>query len=241
MANPHSWGLPMLFPCRFDLFMASEYTIYVTLVLAISPCWTPRWVGSWMMNNFIEIMNTQNKKRTRAQLDSDSENGNATLYPRFLVIKSTDPNRPLSKLSPFVIEKCISPKSCQKLKSGALLVEMTIKVQAEPLLKLQHFFSIPAQCKPHASLNTSRGIIRCPDPAGVSTEDIIEGLADQNVTNARRIIVTRDGDKRETNTIILTFQSAIIPEVLKVGYLNIRGLIHPYPFAMLFMFQIWTP
>ena len=60
-------------------------------------------------------MDTQNKKRTRAQLDSDSENGNATLYPRFLVIESTDPNRPLSKLSPFVIEKCIIAKIVSKV------------------------------------------------------------------------------------------------------------------------------
>ena len=173
-------------------------------------------------------MDSQNKKRTRSQLDSDSESetGNATLYPRFLTIESTDPSRPLSKLSPFVIEKCISsiatsPKSCQKLKSGALLVEMTNKVHVESLLKLKQFFSIPSQCKPHASLNTSRGIIRCPDLADVSIEDIIEGLADQHVTNARRITVTRDGVKRETNTIILTFQTAIIPKTLKVGYLKV--------------------
>ena len=173
-------------------------------------------------------MDSQNKKRTRSQLDSDSESetGNATLYPRFLIIESTDPSRPLLKLSPFVIEKCISsiatsPKSCQKLKSGALLVEMTNKVHVESLLKLKQFFSIPSQCKPHASLNTSRGIIRCPDLAGVSIEDIIEGLADQHVTNARRITVTRDGVKRETNTIILTFQTAIIPKTLNVGYLKV--------------------
>ena len=41
------------------------------------------------------------------------------------------------------------------------------------------------------------------------------------MTNARRIIVTRDGVKRETNTIFLTFQTAIIPKVLKVGYLKV--------------------
>ena len=33
--------------------------------------------------------------------------------------------------------------------------------------------------------------------------------------------VTRDGVKRETNTIILNFQTAIIPKVLKVGYLKV--------------------
>ena len=77
------------------------------------------------------------------------------------------------------------------------------------------------QCKPHTSLNTSWGIIRCSDLAGVSTSDIIEGLADQNVTNARRNIITIDGVKRETNTLILTFQTAIITKVLEVGYLKV--------------------
>ena len=98
---------------------------------------------------------------------------------------------------------------------------MTNKVNVKSLLRLKQFFSIPAQCKPHTSLNTSRGIIRCPDLAGVSIDDIIDGLADQNVIQARRITITRDGIKRETNTIILTFQTAIIPKTLKVGYLKV--------------------
>ena len=111
-------------------------------------------------------MDSQDKKKKSSQLDSDSENetGNATLYPELLIIESADPSRPPSKLSPFVIQKCIlciatSPDSCQKLKSGALFVEMTKKVQEESLLKFKQFFSIPSQCKPDASLNTSRGTL----------------------------------------------------------------------------------
>ena len=174
----------------------------------------------------ILIKHNHGLPKQKKNADSENDTGNATLYLRFLIIESTDYSRPLSKLSPFVIEKCISsiatsPKSCQKLKCGALLVEMTNKVHVESLLRLKQFFSIPSQCKPHASLNTSRCIIRCPDRAGVSIEDIIEGLADQHVTNACRITVTRDGVKRETNTIILTFQTAIIPKTLKVGYLKV--------------------
>ena len=95
------------------------------------------------------------------------------------------------------------------------------KVHVESLLRLKQFFSIPAQCKPHTYLNTSRGIIRCPDLAGVSIDDIIDGLADQNVIQARRITITRDGIKCETNRIILTFQTAIVPKTLKVGYLKV--------------------
>ena len=74
---------------------------------------------------------------------------------------------------------------------------------------------------PHSSLNTSRGIICCPDLAGVSEEEIVQELARQNVTGSRRITVYRDGIKRETNTIVLTFNSAILPKSLKVGYLNV--------------------
>ena len=109
-------------------------------------------MGSWIPVDD-EILNYNHgllkQKRRHSQLDTDSENvtGNATLYPEFLIIESTDPSRPLSKLSPFVIEKCIlsistSPNSCQKLKSGALLVEMTNKVHVESLLKLKQCFSI---------------------------------------------------------------------------------------------------
>ena len=146
---------------------------------AISPCWTPRWVGSWMMKTFILNMDTQNKKRTRDQLDADSETTQTTSpFPRFLLIESTVPDQPLSKLSPFVIQKVLmsvagSPKSVKKLSSGSLLIEVEKPKHAENLMKIKHFFQIPAKCSPHVTLNTTRGIIRCPDLAGVSEEEIV--------------------------------------------------------------------
>ena len=75
-------------------------------------------------------MDHQNKKRTRDQLDADSETTSPTSpFPRFLLIESTIPEQPLSKLSPFVIQKVLlsvagSPKSVKKLSSGTLLVEV---------------------------------------------------------------------------------------------------------------------
>ena len=102
----------------------------------------------------------------------------------------------------------------KKLVSGALLVEVEKPKYAENLLKLNQFFQIPAKCSPHISLNTSRGIIRCPDLAGVTEAEIVQELAKQNVTGARCITVFRDGVKRETNTIVLTFNSAILPKTL---------------------------
>ena len=72
-------------------------------------------------------------------------------------------------------------------------------------------------------------MVRCLDLAGISIEDIVEGFEDQQVTNARRITVARDGVKLETNTIILTFQTAIISKTLKVGVgLYVRNPLQCY-------------
>ena len=170
-------------------------------------------------------MEQQTKKRSREQLDSD--NGQVTsTFPRFLIIESTRPEQPLAKLSPFVIEKVLvsvagSPNSVKKLNSGSLLVEIEKAKHAENLLKLSRFFEIPCKCYPHTSLNISRGIIRCLDLAGVSEEEIVLNLASLNVTAARRITVYRDNVKRNTNTIVLTFNTSILPKWLKVGYLKV--------------------
>ena len=172
-------------------------------------------------------MEQQSKKRSRDQLDTDSDNGQMpTSFPRFLKIESTKPDQPLAKLSPFVIEKVLvsivgSPKSVKKLNSGSLLVEIEKAKHAENLMKQTRFFETPAKCYPHTSLNTSRGIIRCADLAGVSEEEIVSNLADQNVTAARRITIFRDNVRRNTNTIVLTFNTSILPRVLKVGYLKV--------------------
>ena len=109
----------------------------------------------------------------------------------------------------------------KKLSSGSSLIEVEKPKHAENLLKLTHFFQIPAKCFPHVSLNTSRGIIRCPDLAGVSEEEIVHEISMQQVTGTRRITVFRDGIRREKNTIVLTFNSAILPESLKIGFMNV--------------------
>ena len=66
-----------------------------------------------------------------------------------------------------------------------------------------------------------QSIIRCPDLAGVDEEEIVSELADQNVIEARRIRVFRDGIRRDMNTIVLKFKTAILPKRLKVGYMKV--------------------
>ena len=162
------------------------------------------------------------KKRLREQDDNTSVHGHTnSSFPCFLLIESVVPEEPLTKVSLFVIQKVLvsvagSPKSVKKLNSGALLVEVGKPKHTENLSKINRFHLTPAKCTPHGSLNESRGIIRCPDSAGVSEDEIVAELSSQNVSEARRISV-----KKSTNTIVLTFRTAILPKTLKVGYLNV--------------------
>ena len=189
--------------------------------------------GGWgpqMMNSNQSIMDTQKQKRTRKEFDNELPEVESTEpVARFLIIESLEPEKPLSKLSPFVIEKVLvsvagSPKSVKKL------VEVEKAQYSKNLLGLKRFFQMPSKCTAHNTLNSSTGILRCPDLAGVDEEEIVSELADQNVIEARRIRVFRDGFRRDTNTIVLKFKTAILPKTMKVGNMKVPvDLYIPHP------------
>lgn len=150
---------------------------------------------------------------------TDDEN-----WPRFLVLQDTDGNDFLSKLSPFAIAKGLTglagePKTVKKITAG-ILVEVTKKSHALNLLKSTSIANTPIHVSEHRSLNTSKGVIRCRDIAGMSEEDICEELHGQSVTDVKRIC--RDKGKTPTNTYILTFRKPSVPSNIKIGYLNAK-------------------
>ena len=150
-------------------------------------------------------------------------------WPRFLVVEPTDVGRPLSSLSPFIIEKAMKGlagevKSVKKLRSGVLLVEVTRAGQANNLLKQTLFASVPVRVSPHRSMNTSKGVIRNFELSQMNPDDLVADLQENgiNVSAARNIMQTRDGQKRKTTSIILTFCTPCLPMSIKAGYLNIK-------------------
>ena len=67
-------------------------------------------------------------------------------------------------MSPFLIQKGIqiivgTPKSVKKLKSGALLVQVTNKQQSTSLLNVKSLANIPVVSKVHRGLNQKKGIL----------------------------------------------------------------------------------
>ena len=169
---------------------------------------------------FIMSSNKNNKRHCPSYSSSDSEDDG--MFPSFLVIKS-DTDKQVGSLSPFVIEKvvlgvCGTPKSVKTLKSGDLLLEITKRQQAINLLNMKKFFEIPVTVTAHSSLNSSKGVIRCPSLKNDSEEDILSYLKSQKVSHVRRIKVKRDGNICNTNTFVVTFSQAKLPSTIKVGF-----------------------
>ena len=76
----------------------------------------------------------KSKKRTRTDDDSDSDTDNELFltkdnWPKFIVVKSASEERPLSKLSPFAVQKGFQAiaGTLKRLKDGSFLVEWSRK------------------------------------------------------------------------------------------------------------------
>ena len=93
-------------------------------------------------------MASSTNKRLRPDSDDDDNNASTIFttqenFARFLIIESKNKEKPITSLSPFVIEKQIeaiigTAKSVKKLKNQTLLVETTRKGQTENLKKLNN-------------------------------------------------------------------------------------------------------
>ena len=104
-------------------------------------------------SNMASLALTKNKIRTRTDDDSDSDTDNELFltkdnWPRFIVVQSASEERPLSKVSPFAVQKGFQAiagtlKSTKRLRGGSFLVECSRKTQAENLLKTVHFVDRP--------------------------------------------------------------------------------------------------
>ena len=114
----------------------------------------------------------------------------AATWPRFLVIESKNAERPVTSLSPFVIEKTL--KGCvgtvntvRKLRSGVLLVEVNREAQSIGLCNLTNILDLDVTVSPHRSMNSCRGVIRSYDLAQMTEEELIDELKAQNVIGVK--------------------------------------------------------
>jgi len=79
---------------------------------------------------------------------------------------------------------------------------------------------IEVKSSEHRTVNSSRGIIRCPDLKVCSTEQIVDEMKDQAVT---RYVGITDKNEERTDTLIITFDRPQLPKFVTVGYLHVPG------------------
>ncbi|GBM79380.1 hypothetical protein AVEN_32988-1 [Araneus ventricosus] len=148
-------------------------------------------------------------------------------FPTFFLIKrNSTSNETFHTVSPFLVEKAITAtvgevKSTKKLRSGDLLVEVHSRKQSEQIVKLKTFSNIPITVSQHATLNSYKGVITCGELLNVPTEEILKELQGKGVSHVRRISIRRDGQLLNTKHLILTFDSAKLPENIKAGYMRL--------------------
>ena len=139
-------------------------------------------------------MATLTNKRPRSDSDND-EIDTSTIFrtqenfAKFLIMESKTPEKTITSLSPFVIEKQIealigTPKSVKKMRNQTLLIGTTRKT--EQLLKCKTFFNLSVEVSEDKTLNSSKGIIRDKALKGESEENIKDNLQDQGVIAVKR-------------------------------------------------------
>jgi len=144
----------------------------------------------------------------------------------FFIIEAVEEGD-LSKVSPFIVERVIrgaigTARQIKKLRSGKLLVEITRNSQVNNLLKITTLSDIPVKVSPHRSLNQCKGVIRSPELASLSQYELESELQKHNVTDVKKIFIKRDGITRNTNTIVLTFNTSTLPTHINIAYLRVR-------------------
>ena len=173
-------------------------------------------------NNSDDIELTNTTKKTKTITDS-----NNTAWTKYFIIESKhSEGTTLDRLSPFAVQKYVTTlvgdvHMVKKLRCGSLLVEVADQKQSTRITNIKAFGEIELKVSAHRSLNSKKGVIRSFELKDIPEDELRRELRDKGVTDLKRIQVTRNGKKENTNTIILTFETHKLPEFITAGYLRL--------------------
>ena len=116
----------------------------------------------------------------------------------------------------------MNQKTSKLHRSNQPLIEVSKKAHAENLLRAQTFHDLKVRVYHHTSLNSSKGVIRCPELRNCGEEEILEGTRSQGVTGVKRFKIKRNGELKGTNTFVFTFNTPVLPKTVKVAYFRVN-------------------
>ncbi|XP_064462669.1 uncharacterized protein LOC135373383 [Ornithodoros turicata] len=128
-------------------------------------------------------------------------------------------------MSPFAVAKALESVvgknySAKKLSSGDIQVQVENRKQSNALYSHTHIEETAVTVSSHRCLNIVRGVISESELLECSDYELEEGLADEGVVSAKRIVMRRDGKEIPTKHVVLSFKLHSLPSTIKAGYLN---------------------
>ena len=170
----------------------------------------PLYMAPWML--WVFCRGEQGKKRKSYIVDDDNDEDSKP-WPQFIVLSSQDNYKPLTKISPFVLEKWIkcvagAVTNVTKTKSGDLLIECYRKTQSINLQTANKILDTEILATPDRTLNYCKEIVRDRDRTlmELPEEEICEELK-----------IKKQGNTIKLNTYLITFETPSIPQKLNVG------------------------
>ena len=150
-------------------------------------------------------------------------------YNKYLIIQLE--NDAFQNISPFkanrdIVNACGSEPKIRPQDDGTLLVEVSSPEQSEKLLKMSSIAGRRVTCFPHPFHNQCRGVIYAPELLLLDTEEIQQELEEQNVAKVVRMRKKVGDQVVPLATLILTFKTHRLPNVIKAGWLTFK--VKPY-------------
>lgn len=174
-----------------------------------------------------------NKKRKKpnyspCELDNVFPTTSNTKNPRFITIAPTNPDKPLSSFSVFLLKKAIDSISTSyeyitQLRDGNLLILVKSQKIAECFLSKKVLSNLcPISVKLHEHLNSSKGTVYAPCLINVPESEILEEMKSQGVTDVYKFKKVEDGNQRPTGLVLFTFDLFRPPSTVNVGWYNLK-------------------
>lgn len=157
--------------------------------------------------------------------------------PKFVIVKSTDPDKPIGKYSCFAVHRALKMISNQitsinEIRDGLLLLVKN-KLIAKKFTDTKTLHGIcNVDIKLHDSLNYTKGTIYAPYLSDVSDEEIVENLKSQGVVSVYKFQrkLGEDNKLTPTGVVLLTFDKHTLPEKIEISWhlVNLRPF-YPNP------------
>ena len=144
----------------------------------------------------------------------------------YVVIKPKDENVSFRRINVFWPSKYLrnicgaENLAIETPADGSLIVRTQTRTQTKALMKCTSFCEKAVTVSLHPSRNSTKGTIFAPEMRFMTEAEIMEGLRPEGVSHVRRLTTFRNGERKDTSLLVLTFETTTLPDTLLAGHIR---------------------